>query len=75
MVPQKGQLGHGDLRQRNVPTIVAALKNMTVIAGACGKNHSAVVTSTGDSWACGLNSQVSWEHTHEASSVIKGARA
>ena len=55
---QRGQLGHGDLRQRNVPTLVAALKEHTSIAGAGGKNHSAVVTSAGDSWAFGLNSSV-----------------
>jgi hypothetical protein len=30
---QKGQLGHGDLVQRNVPTIVDGLANMKVIAG------------------------------------------
>ena len=55
---QRGQLGHGDLRQRNVPTVVAALKGHTSVAGAGGKNHSAVVTSAGDSWAFGLNSSV-----------------
>ena len=31
---QKGQLGHGDLRQRNVPTIVDSLKDHQIIAGA-----------------------------------------
>ena len=30
---QKGQLGHGDLTQRNVPTIVAGLAGKTVITG------------------------------------------
>ena len=41
-----------------MPTLVAALKGHTSVAGACGKNHSAVVTSAGDSWAFGLNSSV-----------------
>ena len=30
---QKGQLGHGDLLQRNVPTIVEGLKNVKIIGG------------------------------------------
>lgn len=30
---QKGQLGHGDTAQRNLPTEVAALKNEVIIAG------------------------------------------
>lgn len=57
---QKGQLGHGDLCQRNVPTVVEALKGLTMTAGAAGKHHTVVVTSTGDSWAFGLNSTVSF---------------
>lgn len=32
---QKGQLGHGDLVQRNVPTIVSGLSGKAVIAGQC----------------------------------------
>ena len=32
--PQKGQLGHGDLAQRNVPTLVEGLKGHDVVAGA-----------------------------------------
>lgn len=30
---QKGQLGHGDLIQRNVPSVVEALAGQEVIAG------------------------------------------
>lgn len=30
---QRGQLGHGDLLQRNIPTIVKGLKGMKVVAG------------------------------------------
>lgn len=55
---QKGQLGHGDLCQRNIPMVVEALKGLTVTAGAGGKHHTVVVTSSGDSWAFGLNSTV-----------------
>ena len=58
MFLQKGQLGHGDLCQRNVPTVVEALKGLTLTAGAAGKHHTVVVTSAGDSWAFGLNSTV-----------------
>ena len=38
--------------------VVEALKGLTVTAGAAGKHHSVVVTSSGDSWAFGLNSTV-----------------
>ncbi len=31
---QRGQLGHGDLLQRNVPTIIKKLSGKKVIAGA-----------------------------------------
>ena len=30
---QRGQLGHGDLLQRNIPTVVKGLKGSTIIAG------------------------------------------
>ncbi len=52
---QKGQLGHGDLAQRNAPTIVAGLAGKTVIAGACGKHHTAVALSSGESFTWGSN--------------------
>lgn len=32
---QKGQLGHGDQLQRNVPTIVDGLTGMRIIGGRC----------------------------------------
>ncbi len=35
---QRGQLGHGDLLQRNVPTIVKKLSGKKVIAGAVTVN-------------------------------------
>jgi hypothetical protein len=31
---QRGQLGHGDLLQRNTPTVVAALQGKKVVGGA-----------------------------------------
>ncbi|DBB10767.1 hypothetical protein WJX82_005865 [Trebouxia sp. C0006] len=52
---ERGQLGHGDLLQRNVPTIIKKLSGKKVIAGAGGKHHSAVVTSDGESYTFGSN--------------------
>ncbi|DBA81433.1 TPA: hypothetical protein ACH3X1_007220 [Trebouxia sp. C0004] len=52
---ERGQLGHGDLLQRNVPTIVKKLSGKKVIAGAGGKHHSAVVTNDGESYTFGSN--------------------
>lgn len=54
---EKGQLGHGDLLQRNSPTVVAGLAGKKVTAAAGGKHHTAVVLDNGESWTFGLNSQ------------------
>lgn len=52
---QKGQLGHGDLAQRNTPTVVKALEGKFVVAGACGKSHTVVALQSGDSYTWGSN--------------------
>eukprot|EP00887_Chlorella_sp_A99_P000240 scaffold13.g240.t1 len=53
---EKGQLGLGDTINRNVPTVVAGLlKNKRVVGGACGKHHTVVFTSGGESYSFGLN--------------------
>ncbi|KAK9816923.1 hypothetical protein WJX72_007117 [[Myrmecia] bisecta] len=54
---ERGQLGHGDKLQRNVPTIVPGLNGKVAVGGSGGKHHSVVVTSTGDSYAFGSNLQ------------------
>eukprot|EP00775_Hariotina_reticulata_P006166 gene6166-6404_t len=54
---EKGQLGHGDLLQRNNPTPVSALEGKHVSAASGGKHHTAVVLQTGESWTWGLNGQ------------------
>ena len=40
---QKGQLGHGDLIQRNVPTVVVALKSHKIVGGAAPLLHLMVL--------------------------------
>ena len=101
-VLQRGQLGHGDLVQYNLPTVVKGLAGLVITgganehaatypydmgcprvlqshtlgssglghehaasylhacmhAGAAGKHHSAVVTSTGESYTFGSNKEV-----------------
>lgn len=52
---QKGQLGHGDLAQRNTPTVVKALEGKAVVGGACGRNHTAVVLQSGETYTWGSN--------------------
>jgi len=55
---EKGQLGHGDLRQRNVPSVVGVgslLANRRVVAAAGGKSHSLVVVEGGEAFAFGSN--------------------
>ena len=53
---EKGQLGLGDVLNRNVPTLVEGLKDVKATAASCGRHHSAVLTSTGDCYTFGLNS-------------------
>lgn len=55
---QKGQLGHGDLAQRNQPVVVPGLANRIAISGSCGKHHTVVAFSSGDSFAWGSNLSV-----------------
>ncbi|KAI7839928.1 hypothetical protein COHA_006322 [Chlorella ohadii] len=52
---EKGQLGLGDTINRNNPTIVKGLANKKVVYASAGRNHSAVVTATGESYTFGLN--------------------
>jgi alpha-tubulin suppressor-like RCC1 family protein len=52
---QKGQLGHGDLAQRNTPTAVKALEGKFVVGGSCGRNHTAVVLRSGETYTWGSN--------------------
>ena len=50
-----GALGHGDLEDRNVPTLVEALSDDGVRAAqvACGKSHTVVLTDEGMVWTWG----------------------
>ena len=43
-----GQLGHGDKEHRDVPTKVAALEGLVITQVSCGRDHTAVLTDTGD---------------------------
>ncbi|PNH05291.1 Protein RCC2 [Tetrabaena socialis] len=52
---EKGQLGHGDFCQRNVPAKVAAVQGSFVIGASGGRNHSACVCEDGSSYAWGIN--------------------
>lgn len=55
LCPQKGQLGHGDLQQRNAPTEVTYLAGLFIAAGACGKSHTAVAARSGEAYTWGSN--------------------
>ncbi|XP_010934535.1 uncharacterized protein [Elaeis guineensis] len=52
---EKGQLGHGDALQRNLPTIVSGLSKYKIIRAGTGRNHTVVVTEDGKSFSFGLN--------------------
>uniref|UniRef100_A0A0D3G199 Uncharacterized protein n=1 Tax=Oryza barthii TaxID=65489 RepID=A0A0D3G199_9ORYZ len=52
---EKGQLGHGDTLQRNLPTVVSELSKYKVIKASVGRNHTVVVTDDGKSFSFGHN--------------------
>uniref|UniRef100_J3M2C2 Uncharacterized protein n=1 Tax=Oryza brachyantha TaxID=4533 RepID=J3M2C2_ORYBR len=52
---EKGQLGHGDILQRNLPTVVSELSKYKVIKASVGRNHTVVVTNDGKSFSFGHN--------------------
>mmetsp|Transcript_40455 Transcript_40455/g.114559 ORF Transcript_40455/g.114559 Transcript_40455/m.114559 type:complete len:458 (+) Transcript_40455:142-1515(+) len=52
---EKGQLGHGDLTIRNMPTPVEGLEGKVVVSASAGKNHSIVVTDDGKCFSFGSN--------------------
>ncbi|KAL2468272.1 Regulator of chromosome condensation (RCC1) family protein [Forsythia ovata] len=52
---EKGQLGHGDTIQRDMPTIVSELSKHKVIRAGAGRSHTVVVTEDGLSLAFGWN--------------------
>ncbi len=42
---QKGQLGHGDFLQRNIPTVVEGLKNVKIIGGKSSHTRKLMLSS------------------------------
>ncbi|KAL6844125.1 hypothetical protein ACP4OV_025798 [Aristida adscensionis] len=52
---EKGQLGHGDTRQRNLPTIVSELSRYKIVKAGVGRNHTVVVTDDRKSFSFGHN--------------------
>ncbi|KAJ0964175.1 hypothetical protein J5N97_029297 [Dioscorea zingiberensis] len=52
---EKGQLGHGDTRQRSLPTIVSQLLKYKIVTAGAGRNHTIVVTDDGKSYSFGWN--------------------
>lgn len=51
----RGQLGLGDDKRRDLPTEVPVLKGLNIISGSVGKMHSLFLTSKGQVYACGDN--------------------
>ncbi|XP_033129315.1 protein RCC2-like [Brassica rapa] len=52
---EKGQLGHGDMIQRDRPTVVSGLSKHKIVKAGAGRSHTVVVSDDGRSFAFGLN--------------------
>ncbi|XP_072994751.1 uncharacterized protein [Typha latifolia] len=52
---EKGQLGHGDTLQRNMPTIVSELSKYKIVRAGVGRNHTVVVSEDRKSFSFGMN--------------------
>ncbi|AEE29909.1 putative regulator of chromosome condensation 1/beta-lactamase-inhibitor protein II [Arabidopsis thaliana] len=52
---EKGQLGHGDMIQRDRPTVVSGLSKHKIVKAAAGRNHTVVVSDDGQSLGFGWN--------------------
>jgi alpha-tubulin suppressor-like RCC1 family protein len=52
---ESGQLGLGDTRRRNCPTLVTAVAGRRIVGAAAGRNHTLLLTADGAVLACGAN--------------------
>lgn len=52
----RGQLGHGDVEKRDEPVIIDALCGIEIVKISCGFWHSAALSSQGDMYMWGSNS-------------------
>ena len=62
---EQGQLGHGDLSSRQVPSRVEHLAGQAVTVIACGQTHSAAIVSPGTlfTWGHGMHGRLGHGHT------------
>ncbi len=51
----RGQLGHGDVRSHEQPILVEALAGVKIVDISCGNFHTMVVSSFGDVYSFGWN--------------------
>jgi alpha-tubulin suppressor-like RCC1 family protein len=49
---EKGQLGVGDTKRRDVPTVIEALRDHNIVGAACGKNHTLILTGKSHVLVC-----------------------
>lgn len=51
----KGQLGLGDLIQRNIPVVIPGLDGETVVSASCGRWHTLVATEVTNCFSFGMS--------------------
>ena len=54
-VGTRGQLGHGDLAQRECPSLIEALAGIKITSISCGNWHSMCLSEHGDVYSWGIN--------------------
>ncbi|XP_064642734.1 protein RCC2 homolog [Lineus longissimus] len=66
----KGQLGQGDMgRRRDAPTLLESLNNIRIVDGACGKNHTLLLSDTGRVFSFGDNKMGQLGLGHQTATV------
>ena len=53
-----GQLGHGDKKDRHIPTKVESLDGLVIVKIACGYYHTVAITDVGDTYTWYVNQRI-----------------
>ncbi|XP_074654157.1 protein RCC2-like [Tubulanus polymorphus] len=52
---EKGQVGNGTIKRVDEPTLLSSMESVKFVSAACGRNHTLLLTDTGEVYAMGDN--------------------